>query len=544
MRKLIALMAAATLSGCALNPVKLIGGDDKKAEEEAKPRKETPEFWRKDGKAIAKRAQKAPTDRTKARNLILFVGDGMGISTVTAARILATQTAGSENGGEEGELSFETFPATAFAKTYNFDLQTPQAAGAMTALLTGLKTRGSSVALDQIPVQGQCQEAMEHQEPTILEQAKASGMAAGLVTTARITSAVAAAAYAHVSNPNWEVDANLPPLAAQQGCEDIARQLVTFNQKGPLDVVFGGGRIAFLPPGAPDPAYPDRKGVRAGTEDLIAAWRGRDESREYVFTGAAMKGIRWKTISGPVMGLFSPDHMSFEAERLGAGKDEPSLSEMTLAAIKGLERNRDGYVLVVVAAGIGRGHDQGRADLAVADAVELANAVAAAREATKDKDTLIVVTASRGSTLAIGGAPARGSPILGAATGADKRPRPDAGGQPYPTLAYGSGPAGGGRREPPTSNAAAHGYQSPAAIALPVAAGGGEDVPVYALGPGSQWFRGVLDQHALYWLMRAAVPTLERGRPVRRIAGQPIPELPKLPKLPLIGGKKDEKKED
>ena len=60
--------------------------------------------------------------RNKAKNVILFVGDGMGVSTLTAARILQGQQLGKS--GEEGYLSFEKFPFSALVKTYNVDAQT------------------------------------------------------------------------------------------------------------------------------------------------------------------------------------------------------------------------------------------------------------------------------------------------------------------------------------------------------------------------------------------------------------------------------------
>ena len=75
----------------------------------------------------------------RARNVILFIGDGMGISTVTAARIYEGQKRGET--GEENLLSFEKFPHTALIKTYNTDSQVPDSAGTATAMNAGVKTR-------------------------------------------------------------------------------------------------------------------------------------------------------------------------------------------------------------------------------------------------------------------------------------------------------------------------------------------------------------------------------------------------------------------
>ena len=100
---------------------------------------ETPERWAAEGKQAILDSLALKPIETKARNVILFVGDGMGISTVTASRIYEGQKRGET--GEENRLSFERLPYTALSKTYNTNLQTPDSAGTMTAMVTGVKTR-------------------------------------------------------------------------------------------------------------------------------------------------------------------------------------------------------------------------------------------------------------------------------------------------------------------------------------------------------------------------------------------------------------------
>ena len=78
-------------------------------------------------KLTTKTTQAQSVKATKAKNVILFVGDGMGVSTLTAARILQGQR--NNQSGEEGYLSFEAFPYSAQVKTYNVDAQTPDSAG-------------------------------------------------------------------------------------------------------------------------------------------------------------------------------------------------------------------------------------------------------------------------------------------------------------------------------------------------------------------------------------------------------------------------------
>ena len=545
-RKLLTLLSVLTvaLGGCALNPLKLLPQKDmKERPAEAKrpprpPRKEDdPAFWRADGQAILAQAQKPADGRIHARNVILFIGEGMGVSTVTAARILAGQSGEPPKGqkpppnGEEAELAFERFPATALAKTYNTDLQTPDSAGAMSAILTGVKTRGSSLALDPVPSKGQCAEAADHETATLLEQAKAVGLSTGLVTTARVTYPAAAATYAHLSDPDWEVDAVIPDTPTRQGCRDIARQLA--DQRRGLDIVLGGGRLAFLPNTKTDPYDSGRRGVRRSEEDLVAVWLKNNNGR-YLTNASQLKNVNWKVDRMPILGLFAPDHMHYEAERATSGADEPSLTEMTVAAIKALQRNPRGYVLVVDAAGIGRAHRDGNAYNALNETRELSRAVDAAAELTGAFDTLILVTAEHGDTLTIGGPAKRGNPILSTVSGVDGE-QVDAQGRPYTTLVYGAGPARKASGERLTPEVAeAPDYRQAAGVTLAQdGVGGGEDVPVYARGPGSQWVRGSLDQHALYWVMRAAV----LGQP-------PAPKkkglLPKVPNLNPFAKKKPE----
>ena len=94
--------------------------------------------WFKDGlQLVEDNLARKPITHT-AKNTILFLGDGMSITTVTAARILAGQQM--NQSGEEHVLSWEELPWTALAKTYNVNQQVPDSAGTATAFLCGVKT--------------------------------------------------------------------------------------------------------------------------------------------------------------------------------------------------------------------------------------------------------------------------------------------------------------------------------------------------------------------------------------------------------------------
>ncbi|MDQ3618376.1 MAG: alkaline phosphatase, partial [Pseudomonadota bacterium] len=144
------------------------------------PAGETAAWWFRDGAAQA--AQRGAMDG-RAKNVILFVGDGMSLTTVTAARILDGQRKGGP--GEENRLSWEHFPATALSKTYNTDSQTPDSAGTMTAMATGVKTRAGVINVGQHPLRGDCAGAQQAPLLSLWELGAHAGLATGVVSTTR-----------------------------------------------------------------------------------------------------------------------------------------------------------------------------------------------------------------------------------------------------------------------------------------------------------------------------------------------------------------------
>ena len=129
------------------------------------------EDWWNAGQAHIQRSEQLKPITGKARNVILFVGDGMGVSTVTAARILEGQMRGLT--GEENALFFETLPHVALSKTYTWDQQTPDSAPTMTAMITGYKARDGMLSVDHTTRRGECDAhaVAKRSLPTLLEQA-------------------------------------------------------------------------------------------------------------------------------------------------------------------------------------------------------------------------------------------------------------------------------------------------------------------------------------------------------------------------------------
>lgn len=478
--------------------------------------------WFKAGQeTLAARAAIKPNTR-KARNVILFVGDGMDGTTVTAARIYDGQSRGKS--GEENVLSFERFPYVALSKTYNTNAQTPDSAGTMSAMTTGVKTKMGVISLSDKVAVGDCASAKLAMVPTIGELAEHAGMATGVVTTTRITHATPAAVYAHSPDRDWERDTNLTEEAKTNGCRDIARQLIEFSHGDGIDVALGGGRQYFMPVESTDPEDPTIKGGRQDMRDLTAEWTKKSNNHRYVWDRKGFDAIDPK--SGPrVLGLFEPSHMEFELDRARDAAGEPSLKEMTVKAIEILRQDKDGFFLMVEGGRIDHAHHGGNAARALKDTQAFAEAIAAAASMTNAADTLIIVTADHGHTLSMAGYPRRGSDILGLATasledlGARDGYALAADGKVYTTLGYANGPGSilpgqkkaGERHEPTAAEVKDPNYRQQSAIPSSAESHGGQDVAIYARGPHAYLVGGVVEQNYVFHVIDAALDLRKRA---------------------------------
>ena len=444
----------------------------------------------------------------KARNVILFVGDGMGVSTLTAARIYQGQRAGRD--GESTWTSMDRMPFSALVKTYAHDAQVPDSAPTATALTTGVKTRNGVIGIDQTVAEDDCAGSRGRDVMTFFEQAEAAGLRTGIVSTARITHATPAATYAHVANRDWENDSDLSSAARRAGCIDIARQLVEWPYGDGLDVVLGGGRAQFMPRTATDPEDARAVGLRTDGRDLTREWSLRPSGGRYIWNRAQFDAFEG---DGPLLGLFERSHMNFEVDRARDAGGEPSLTEMTLKAIDILERGDKGYVLMVEAGRIDHAHHLGMAGRALDETVELDRAIAAVMARVNLDDTLIIVTADHSHNLTITGYPRRGNPILGRVVGVNGKESLGSDGMPYTTLSYANGPgaAPGARHNPAGESTDDLDYVQPALVALESAAHGGEDVIVRASGPWSHLFSGTIEQNLIYHVIVHALGL--RSRP-------------------------------
>ncbi|WP_341503300.1 alkaline phosphatase [Gallaecimonas sp. GXIMD4217] len=465
------------------------------------PAHQTASPWFTEGAALAADKASAQAPATKAKNVILFVGDGMGISTLTAARILEGQQS-NPDGGEEHLLSFEKFPHTALVKTYNTNQQTPDSAGTMTAMVTGVKSKAGFISVTQDALRGDCQSARGQELITALELAEQKGLATGVVSTARLTHATPAATYAHVPERGWEHDGQLPAEAKQLGCTDIAAQLIDFPHGDGIDVALGGGRRNFIPAEVTDGE--GKSGRRTDGRDLTAEWASRDGAA-YVWDQAGFDAID-PAGTDKLLGLFNSSHMEYEADRADDTAGEPSLTEMTTKAMDLLARNNNGYFLTVEAGRIDHGHHAGNAHRALTDAVEFARAVQAAVDKAGD-DTLILVTADHSHVLTIGGYPRRGNPILGLVENQDGSLSLAADGKPYTTLGYQNGPGAvdGERADLSEVDTQDKDFMQQALVPMSSETHAGEDISLHAKGPGAQLVQGAIEQNVVFHVINQAL---------------------------------------
>jgi len=491
------------------------------------PRSEVPasaEEWYSSGRVAVLENQWQLPNLRKARNVILFVGDGMGVSTVTAARILEGQLKGID--GEYNRLSFEKFPNLALSVTASANQQTSDSAPTATAMVAGIKTNDGAISVDQtinrFEPSAQVTEAKSVR--TIMERAEYRGLSTGVVTTARITHATPAVNYSHISNRDWEDNSSLPAGAT---VKDIARQLLEFPYGDGPEVVLGGGRSYFMPRTVADPEYPTQAGRRTDGRNLTSEWATKARNSAYVWNKAQFDAIN-PSSTDHLLGLFERSHMKYEADRKADTAGEPSLAEMTTKAIQILKKNRKGFYLMVEGGRIDHGHHAGNAYRALTDAIALSDAVAMAKKLTDDKDTLIIVTADHSHAFTLAGYPSRGNPILGkvAVNGVEQT---DSLGLPYTTLSYANGPGWtgnftrreynpltegtlpanyvGGALRPDLSiiDTGAPNYLQEAAIPMGAETHAGEEVAIYASGPQSHLFRGTLEQNVIYHVMAGAL---------------------------------------
>jgi alkaline phosphatase len=274
-------------------------------------------------------------DSKYPENIIFFIGDGMGVSHISAAKIA------------RGNLHLERFSVSGLITTHSANRLVTESAAAATALATGHKTnnRAVSVSVDHSPLK------------SLFEYAKAQGKSIGVVVTSAVTDATPAAFMA--------------PADDRRRQADIAEQIASSD----IDVLIGGGWAYFVPAANEGSKRKDQKNLLAALESRMPL----------ILTGDKLSG---HTDTQKLAALLAPGVLPQAADR------DYALSRLTQIAIEILSKNRDGFVLMVEGSQIdtaAHDHDQ---QYLIAELIDFDDAVGEGLDfAQKNRRTLIVVTA-------------------------------------------------------------------------------------------------------------------------------------------------------
>ncbi len=295
----------------------------------------------------------------KTKNVILFIGDGMGTAQRDAIRLATV--------GEKGKLAMDAMPYLGLIHTSSTIPVTDSAASA-TAYASGVKTYNGAIGMD----------ANKKSVKTIMEYAKDAGKSTGVVTTSQVTDATGAAFGAHVEDRSKQ--------------SDIALQLLT---KSKIDVLLGGGEDFWYPAGEPgkfkDEPVEDPSEKSKGTQGNLIT-KAKQLGYSYVTNKTDMQ----KAKGGKLLGLFANEEM-FQQKPEGEGdiyNPVVSLPEMTKKAIDTLAANKNGFFLMVEEEGTDEFAHQNNAKMTIKAGQELDKSVQVAKDfAKKNPDTLVLVLA-------------------------------------------------------------------------------------------------------------------------------------------------------
>ena len=448
--------------------------------------------------AQAQTAQTAPAASTPAKatakNIIFFLGDGMGPTTITAARIFKT--------GEDGLLNFERLDRTARIKTYSADAQVTDSAPSMGAYMTGVKINNDVISMKDAkpvapgkdangnPTIDRCGANNGSAPMTILELAKANGKAVGAVTTTELTHATPASTFAHVC------DRDMSYTIAQQVVPGGAGYNTRLGDG--VDVLMGGGKIHFTP----FDAKRNPKG-RGDGRDLVAELGARG-----YFVASTRADMQSARVGRKFVGIYADSHLDYASKRR---PEQPTLAEMTAKAIELLSTNPKGFFLMVEGGKIDHALHDTNARNALVETVAFDEAIQTAVDRMRAIDpglenTLIVVTADHDHTMVLNGYPKRGNPVLDIVRGyASGEPTRDADGKTFTTLVFGNGPNRPDlRADVDSATALAEDYHQETGVRWSSESHGGGDVKLYATGAGSAPFKGTMENTRVFDLMKAA----------------------------------------
>ncbi|MGV7962848.1 alkaline phosphatase [Photorhabdus tasmaniensis] len=337
-------------------------------------------------------ALKAAINNHKAKNVILFIGDGMGDSEITIARNYAEGAGGFFKGIDALPFTGQYTHYSLDKKTHKPNYATDSAASA-TAWASGIKTYNGALGVDVF--------GKDHQ--TLLELAKMNGKATGNVTTASIQDATPAALYAHVTSRKCygpkETTEKCPTNALENsGRGSITEQLLMAR----ADLTLGGGAKTFA-----------QKSVAGAGKGKTLEEQAREQGYQLVRDVKSLTSITEANQEKPLLGLFHESNMDIAWEGPKAvyhgnidnppvsckvnskrDPDAPTLAQMTQKAIDLLKVNKNGFFLQVESASIDKQDHKANPCGQIGETVVLDQAVQVGlKYAREHGDTLVIVTA-------------------------------------------------------------------------------------------------------------------------------------------------------
>jgi alkaline phosphatase len=362
-----------------------------------------------------------------AKNIIILLGDGMGASQRTAARIMGR---GYAQGKAQGLLAMDTFPVTGMVMTSSLDGIVTDSSPGMSNYVTGNKSANNTEGV----FPDDTTDAFDNPRIEYLSEYlhRTQGKALGIVTTADVFDATPAAMAVHTSNRGYG--------------SGIVDQFLDDRGLTGLSVLLGGGRKWFLPNGdklkangTPDgqPMNGSQRDARSDYElpsDIVTGWgaaRGaKDPGRDLIqdfqtagFTYAPDKaGLMAATAASAnkLLGLFAYSNMNVAFDKINKRRgtstivddygfpDQPMLDEMASAALAVLARNKQGFIAMIEGASIDKQEHLMDTDRWLLEVLEFDRAVQVAKDfAASHPDTIVIVTADHECA---------GASIIGAST--------------------------------------------------------------------------------------------------------------------------------
>ncbi|MDZ5471044.1 alkaline phosphatase (plasmid) [Bacillus sp. 31A1R] len=276
----------------------------------------------------------------RPKNVILMIGDGMGLGQMEIARMFEY--------GREGKLFIETLPHVGLVHTYSANNVVTDSAAGGTALATGVKTNNGMIGMSPD----------KKEVDSILDKFKANGKKVGVISTNTVTDATPASFTASVQN-RWD------------GQYEIAKQQLKLN----VDVLLGGGSQFFQ--------KRDERGA-----SLIDEFKNKGYS--YVTNRTELSKAKGEKL----LGLFNSSYMSFKLDQEVLKSNEPSLTEMTQKGIEFLSKGETGFFLIVEGARIDHAAHSSDITGIWKETIEFDQAVkGAVNWANTRNDTLVIVVA-------------------------------------------------------------------------------------------------------------------------------------------------------